>query len=235
MKFLITLLFLPFSLFAQQEKVNNSVSFNTGALTQFGSYSEFYNRGTNFQFNWVHDINPTVSYGFGVITGNNNINAQEVKRYVRQYEDYNPFGVVKNDLENRGMTYSAVYTSLVLNASLKKWHIFMPIKVGYGLYTSTGYLYKEQVNGWGSLGHEGIYESEYAILSFYKSVGIGISYPVVKNIVANVLCEFSHAVMNVNIEDDVNNRGVYYGELYSKDISNFSLGVGLGVKFGAGK
>jgi hypothetical protein len=68
-----------------------------------------------------------------------------------------------------------------------------------------------------------------------KSPGIGLSYPVVKNVVANVLCEFSHALVNVYLEDDINNRGVYYGERYSKDISNWSLGVGVEVKFGVGK
>ncbi len=234
MKFLITLLFLPFSLFAQQEKSNNSFSFSTGTLTQFGSYSQFYKRGSSFQFNWVHDINPVISYGFGVVTGNNNINAQEVKRYVRQY-DYNYFGGEEDELEDRGMTYSAVYASLVLNASLKKWRLFMPVKVGYGLYTSTGYLYRKQIIGWGSLGYEGVYEKEYAIPTGYKSIGIGLSYPVVKNVVANVLCEFSHALVNVYLEDDINNRGVYYGERYSKDISNWLLGVGVEVKFGVGK
>ena len=238
MKFLITLLFLPFTLFAQQDKNNNSISFSTGALTQFGSYSEFYNRGSSFQFNWVHDINPVVSYGFGVVTGNNNINAQEVKRYVRQSNKFrhnNYYIGVIDDLDYKYMSHSAVYASIVLNASLKKCRLSMPLKIGYGLYKSNGYSYHEEV--YVGLGNYiiGLYEWQYVIPSGYKSAGIGVSYPIGKHIVANALFEFSHAVLVVELKDMINDRGVGYGELYRKDISNWSLGAGLGVKLGAGK
>lgn len=236
MKFPITLLFLPFSLFAQQEKVNNSISFNTGALTQFGSYSEFYNRGASYQLNWVYDINPIVGFGLGMVAGSNKLSAYAVKSYVRASNNNTSISGQYDFLEDKNMSYSAYYASVVLGASLKKIRLFVPLKFGIGLYTSTGYLYEEEFDyGFAFRPYHGVKETEYIIPTTYKSAGIGISYTFGKRLVANVLCEFSNAVIDVDIKDDITNKILRYGELYRKDISNWSLGAGLGVKLGAGK